>query len=153
MLSDDDSNQTILKILFTLEPQYTCHDVPRAISQNCAFVVDMEYLDNVEDIKCDDMGSWKQSKCSTKYYDVEDSPDGEYDIIPVRDGLDGSYKVVRRPYINKSSPDLHKTIVLVQEPQKKTFSKGYIKYWFEGAEHEVQVLPHGNSKSKNTPYT
>ena len=54
MLSDDDSNQTILKILFTLEPQYICHDVPGAISQNCAFVVDMEYLDNVE---CDDMGS------------------------------------------------------------------------------------------------
>ena len=74
-------------------------------------------------------------------------------IIPVRDGLDGSYKVVQRPYINKSTPDLHKTIMLVQEPQKKTFSKGYIKYWFEGAEHEVQVLPHGNSKSKNTPYT
>ena len=75
----------------------------------------MEYLDNVEDIKCDDMGSWKQSKCSTKYYDIEDSPDGEYDIIPVRDGLDGSYKVVRRPYINKSSPDLHKTIGTTKE--------------------------------------
>ena len=153
MLSDDDSNQTILKILFTLEPQYICHDVPGAISQNCTFVVDMEYLDNVEDIKCDDMESWKQSKCSTKYYDVEDSSDGEYDIIPVRDGLDRSYKVVRRTYINKSSPDLHKTMVLVQESQKKTFSKGYIKYWFERAEHAVQVLPHGNSKSKSTPYT
>ena len=54
MLSDDDSSQIILKILFN---QYIYHYVPGAISQNCAFVVDMEYLDNVEDIKCDDIGS------------------------------------------------------------------------------------------------
>ena len=149
----NDSNISILKLLLSLDPSFICARVPCSVARNCSYVVNLNVLEDPEDIKCDDMGAWNQSKCATKFYEAaEDSPDGDIEISRVYEDNERTYKVVRRPYINKSSPDLHKTVVLIREPRMTSFSKAFVKYWFKGREHIVDIKAHGNAKSKTIPY-
>ena len=44
---------------------------PRAVQNNAYFLVDLDKLKDPQDILCDDLGAWEQSKTSTKSYRVE----------------------------------------------------------------------------------
>ena len=44
-----------------------CRTQPLHVEHHCSFIVDLEALQNAADVKCDDMGAWKNNS-SHKYY-------------------------------------------------------------------------------------
>ena len=44
-----------------------CRTQPLQVEHHCSFIVDLEALQNAADVKCDDMGAWKNNS-SHKYY-------------------------------------------------------------------------------------
>ena len=61
---------TVRTILDTLA-DLVCTKHPTSINSNCTFVVDSESLLDSEDTKCDDCGTWRQTKTATTYLHID----------------------------------------------------------------------------------
>ena len=70
-LTKSTDNNLIVPLLMNAEEkhiQYISSTNPRDIAHNVAFIVDLNQLKHPEDLLCDDLGSWKQSETSKKFY-------------------------------------------------------------------------------------
>lgn len=81
---------------------------PVCVQDNVAFVVDLSKLQKREDIRADDMGSWK---CNGKRF-IKCAVEGSViDIVTQPRRRDGNlYTLVRRYYEHTTSSDFKKTI-------------------------------------------
>jgi hypothetical protein len=52
-----------------------CSTQPYCCQQNCSFVVDVSNLEEANDIKCDDLGTWKNVGVQTVYVSVQFNDD------------------------------------------------------------------------------
>ena len=84
---------------------------------NAVFLVDMSNLGSSRDIACDDMGSWKWGGSYRKWLSVDDIGDvsvlGKSKPISLDPNL-CYYRIWKRYYENKSSPDIKKIIVTIE---------------------------------------
>ena len=59
------------------------------------------------------------------------------------------YKVTRFVYIRKVNKDFHKVIILVKHREEGNVPLVYIKFYFDGKEHNLEPVPcHGNNLKK-----
>lgn len=151
------SNDVVLPILLN-GPLIFNHlislGVPKNVCHNSIFLVDLDKMEDPLDISCDDLGSWEQSRTSTKSYIVQRNKTGHVSSISIKkdhDILSDEYIVTRRPYTNKSDRTVKKTLVSVTLPDKIPYNIVYICYKFNEQEGKIKVKPHGNSKI-NIPY-
>ncbi|CAH3180108.1 unnamed protein product, partial [Porites lobata] len=93
--------------------------------ENACFLVDLDQLQDPEDLLCDDLGSWNQSKTSVKKYQLGRKKGHVTKIIKQPDYADGKHSVFRRTFVNRSDNSMRKTI----------------------PEHSIQLKPHGSAKS------
>lgn len=94
-----------------------CKRVPIAVNCNAVFLVDMSKLGTSRDIACDDMGSWQWGGSYRKWLRMDDICDvfvvGK--AKPVSPDPDMCYyRIWKRYYDNKSSPDVKKIIVTIE---------------------------------------
>ena len=64
-------NEEVVKLLlnvFKSNPLVISNVVPRNIQSNSMFVVDLSKLEHPDDVFSDDLGSWKQTDTSKKFY-------------------------------------------------------------------------------------
>ena len=54
-----------------LNENYICKQVPISISHNACFIVDGSKLGDPDDVKCDDMGMWKNNGVDTTHLQVK----------------------------------------------------------------------------------
>ena len=100
-----------------LSEKQLCSKVPFGVNCNSVFLVDLLKLGTSRDIVCDDMGSWKWGGSYRMWLSVDEVGD-----VFVRGKLKPStldpklsyYRVWKRYYENKSSPDLKKIIVTLE---------------------------------------
>ena len=50
-----------MKVLLNPDTEYVCGQVPLRVQKNATFIVDIGSLGSVGDVKCDDVGSWRNS--------------------------------------------------------------------------------------------
>ena len=100
----------------------------RRVSCNVSFLISTENL-SPSDAAIDAMGVWKLSKTKAKKCRGQ--------------------MVRRRTYRNKACKDLVKAVV---EPEEQQFPYVFIQYRFEGEPCSFDLLPHGNSKTSQSPY-
>ena len=133
---------------------YVATSNPVRIKHNVRFLVNLDTLDDPEDLLSDDLGSWSQTKTKKKWYNVKHESGGKVmKINRVKDGSLDAYKVCRRPFVNCSDPNFHKTIVDITHPDGKHHNVVFVKYEFDGVpEHAITVKKHGNAKSCSIPY-
>ena len=98
------------------------------VSCNVSFLISTENL-SPSDAAIDAMGVWKLSKTKAKKCRGQ--------------------MVRRRTYRNKACKDLVKAVV---EPEEQQFPYVFIQYRFEGEPCSFDLLPHGNSKTSQSPY-
>lgn len=115
------NNLEIGNILLKPQPlQHICTSTPRDIAHNATFLVNTSMLKNKEDIKFDDMGSWKNNGKHSTTLSLSD--DGlrvlDKDNLQSSCDLDGDtpacVELCKVYYQNKSSPSVVKTISWIE---------------------------------------
>ena len=90
-----------------------CRTQPLQVEHHCSFIVDLEALQNAADVKCDDMGAWKNNS-SHKYYfqfshasdNADNDSDDDHDdngndvttIVPTKDPNTKNGITLKREY-------------------------------------------------------
>ena len=75
-----------------------CHRQPLQVQHHRTFIVDLTSLQSPQDVKCDDMGSWRNNSSSKFTFDVEWN-EGEIKMLtPVRKGCHKSSVILKREY-------------------------------------------------------
>lgn len=115
-----------------LTPNCICKRLPIGVNCNSIFLVDMCCLANPKDIVCDDMGSWRWGGSYRVWLKVnefggitvlgKDLPKQKSDDFPF-------YRIWKRYYVNKSSPDLKKLIVTIEGKQECTYKLLQFNKW------------------------
>lgn len=111
------SNLEIGKILLMPQPlQHICTSTPRDIAHNATFLVNTGLLKNKEDIKFDDMGSWKNNGKHSTTLSLSDDGLHILDKGELQSSSDldddnpACVELCKIYYQNKSSPSVVKTI-------------------------------------------
>ena len=95
-----------------LDANQVCKAQPVAVESNLVFIVDLKHLKHPKDLLCDESGSWKCNGCRHTSLVVSD-----IDICGKEkpSNVDGSlYKVTKKYYLNKGSPDFHRLVVTME---------------------------------------
>ena len=107
-----------------------CTKHPTNININYTFVVDLGSLLDSEDTKCDDCGTWKQTKTATTYLRINFFENGKVSSVHScpRVSKKKVYTLIRRHYVCKSSPDLSRHISVLLDPSGKLKPYQFIQY-------------------------
>ena len=104
------------------ETERLCISQPINIQNNVTFLIDNVKMKNRDDIKCDDMGSWKRTGTPKSVFHVYRNKDGSFKDIKHVTRIETSaaeldskmYILKRTYYVNNSSDDLRKIISTLQ---------------------------------------
>lgn len=110
------TDKAIGVLLFSgLAEESICSRVPVSVDINSVFVVDLNKLSSAKDIHCDDMGVWTWGGSNKRWVCVDEC--GVVEFVPKKDekpmGKD-CYKVWKRYYSLKVSPDVKKLIIVLE---------------------------------------
>ena len=99
-----------------------------------AVPIRVQYLGNIWDVKCDDMGSWaNQGRKTFK-----------------KGKMDDDYNVYRQSYFNANLPSLKKYLVYLANDNGETYRYMFLQYVFTEGETAVHIQSHGNSKRSSS---
>jgi hypothetical protein len=135
-----------------------CSTQPYCCQQNCSFVVDVSNLEEANDIKCDDLGTWKNVGVQTVYVSVQFNDDETVEsVILLSKGKpkvmsSTVYKVKKSYWRHLQSTDFSRRIFEIQDFKGKNYIHCLLQYQFDGEEHMVADSPHGNSKNNSLLY-
>ena len=111
-----------------MEPRHVCTVQPLGVSQNALFIIDIDVV-NFDDLKADDLGSWKGTGTKRMYFRVSLSGAIRYSENKPNASLSSHYlQLTRRYYIHKSYAEYHRMIAAVQSKQCNKHSIAY--YYF-----------------------
>lgn len=124
--------------------------VPVNVNKNVSFIIDTLEIDNIEDLKCDELGSWvcmsvksaRFRKKSAKVRKVSEKKRNREDV----------FKVTSRYYSNGSLPSLKRIIVTGLDFNQQSYQYAFVQYIFTEGEQTVKGKLHGNSKGTSRPY-
>ena len=136
-------------------PELISSRMPYSIQETGTFIIDLDSLGNRKDVFCDDNGAWTMKGNREKLYCVTKNLEGQVSLLR-KVSSEADISVRRRPYICKSCPEFHKTIVTIEYGKsiEKWFSLALVHYYWEGKPRKFKVAPHGNRKPESSapPY-
>ena len=99
-----------------VEPQKVCSGTPSNISHNVTFVVNLEEVGGLGDLKADEMGVWNRQGAPKAYISIRQKEGSKKEVIRRQKTMDlpHHYTITRTYYRSGSSPDLQKLIVTVE---------------------------------------
>ena len=112
------SIQDVVGVLLSskLEDSSICSLVPFSVEVNAVFVIDLNKLSSPNDVACDDMGVWTWGGSKKRWVSVEDDEFVVFLKESDQPGTDTShYLVWKRYYFLKSSPDVKKMIIILED--------------------------------------
>ena len=108
------AEQLVCILLGKYRQEHLCVSQPVSISNNVTFLVEMGCLNHPDDIKCDDMGSWKHNGSPKQCFRVLKTKKGIENIEPLKSkpsDVEGDvYELKRVYYINQSDPTIRKLV-------------------------------------------
>lgn len=97
-----------------MPPENVCTVQPLGVSQNALFIVDIDMV-SFEDLKADDLGSWKGTGTKKMYFRVLSSGAIKYsETKPVISSSTHYLQLTRRYYVHKGYAEYHRMIADVQ---------------------------------------
>ena len=99
-----------------LKSESVCTQVPFSVHLNSAFVIDLSKLDSPKDILCDDMGAWNWNGSFRKWCSITESGMVKQlgRVLLAEDQHSNAYRVWKRYYYLKCSPDVRKMVALLE---------------------------------------
>ena len=104
-------------MLLNCSPDCLCFSRPVNIAHNVSFLVDTSNLKRQDDIKCDDMRSWKHDGTPKRLVRVSSDDEGKLSIKAIKENPEHDtnvYLVTRTYYENRSSNDVRKIIYTLE---------------------------------------
>ena len=126
------------------EPISSSVHVPHAIQENGTFLIDLDKLANRKDVFADDNGVWTMKGSRSKSYSVEKDAVGQ--VVSLNKSQEIADIIVRRrPYVCKSCPDHHKTVISIEygKDRDRWYPIVLLHYYFDGEPKEFTVAAHG----------
>lgn len=104
------SVQEIVDILMdqSLAEDKVCQIQPLGVNRNCTFIIDLDAV-SVEDMKADDMGSWKSNGTRRSFFRLN----GETCEF-IKSSSPKSYVIIRRYYTHHSYSKFRRCIIIIQ---------------------------------------
>lgn len=129
--------------------------IPNCIQENGTFLIDLDKLPNRKDVFSDDNGAWTLKGSRSKSYSVKKDADGQVVALNKTGQEHADIVVRRRPYVCKSCPEFHKTIISIE--YGKDIERWYpivlLHYYFDGEPRQFIAASHGNCKANSAhPY-
>lgn len=84
-----------------------------AIQENATFIIELDSLGNRKYVFCDDNGAWTRKGNREQLYCVTKNFEGQVSLL-YKVSSEADISVRRSPYICKSCPEFHKTIVTIK---------------------------------------
>ena len=78
----------------SIEKEIICSMQLLRVEHHRSFVVDLEALRSVNDVKCDDMGSWRNNSSDKFYFEIDADEDGDLSVKMVDETSSESENVV-----------------------------------------------------------
>ena len=72
MLTPNETVELLLNCEHYVERSKICTAQPLRVQHNCTFIVDLSSLKDTGDVKCDDLGSWKNNSYKKFGFYIED---------------------------------------------------------------------------------
>lgn len=105
VLSPIDAIRVLISVGNTVSSSRVCQRQPIGVSRHSTFIVDLHSLKSVDDIRCDDIGSWQNNSCNkSKFVQV----DGECKLVDkkTQNQYDtNKVSTLRRSYFNLRGGD------------------------------------------------
>ena len=128
------TKEVVRELLKINDESQVARAVPCNVQHNLAFIVDSWSLDDLWDIKCDEMGSWTNQ--GRKHFKTGTMAD--------------KYDTYRQSYTHADLPTLKKYLIYLLNAKGDPFR--YIQYVFPEGEMQLTLRPHGNAKKDHRPY-
>ena len=135
-----------------------CTDHPVGCMMNATFLVDTSKLQHPQDIKADDLGTFKNNRVQHRYcFATADKDDGNELItqrLPVRHSecRPGHYDVKVTYWVHSSHNDFKRRLYqVIDMASTEALPHVLLQYMFDDEEHESVPCPHGSSFSQK-PY-
>lgn len=159
-----------IEILLSKHKDRVCVKHPIAVEENASFLVDLDKLDHVDDIKSDDCGHWKHNGRKTIKVAVW-STKSKISVVSTSkkaksppDENSRLYTLSRVYYVNDPHDDFKRTYyylygkychlltyILCQyflDKKRIRCNLCLVCYGFDGTPHPINPRPHGNSKGE-----
>ena len=86
-----------------------CHRQPLHVEHQRTFIVDMSHLRSPKDIKCDDMGSWRNLSANKYSYNVTWNEEGQIEMIRTVEAGSNNVVTIKRKYFSLNH-DVHNDV-------------------------------------------
>lgn len=96
-----------------MPPEHVCAVQPLGVSQNALFIIDIDVV-NFEDLKADDLGSWKGTGTKKLYFRVSLTGAIKYSEAKPNTSSSQYLQLTRRYYVHKGYAEYHRMIADVQ---------------------------------------
>ena len=93
-----------------LPEEKVCKLQPLGVSQNCTFIVDLDAV-NPDDLKADDLGSWKGTGTRRTHFTVDETNKAEFRPSAPSGAF---FVIIRRYYVHRTYLKFHRCIVELQ---------------------------------------
>lgn len=112
------AEQMVYLLLGKYGTEHLCISQPINVSNNVSFLVDMSCLQHPDNLKCDDMGSWKHNGSPKRWFNVKKDTQGINAIEPLEkkpsDPADGIFELRRTYYKNSSDETVRKIVAKLE---------------------------------------
>jgi len=91
----------------------TCHVQPLGVMQNAVFIIDLDSVE-FDDIKADDLGSWRATGNKKQYFKIMPSGAIKYLQAKPADSKTQYYLLTRRYFVHQTYGKFHRMLADVQ---------------------------------------
>lgn len=137
------STKEIVSILICSEEDKVCTERPIACRRNASFVLDTSCLDNRDDYKADDNGSFHHHGKKVEHMELDD----EGDVVKLDSKPDilqeGQYKLLRTYWVHNSHPQFKRRAIELEDSRGNLSPLMMLQYIFNGDPKSINIKPHG----------
>lgn len=113
------AEQLVCILLGEYRDEHLCISQPINISNNVAFLVNTSHLKHPDDLKCDDMGSWKHNGSPKHSFCVTKSKKGIHKVEPLKSSTSNDHPedeyILKRIYYKNISDDTIRKVIATLE--------------------------------------
>lgn len=144
-------SQQLADLLIERKSSRVCTARPLAPQENCSFLIDTSMLDDKDDWKSDDHGSWRNCGSSGRVVMVTDTKVENSSMLPrskkCRPTLGPNQFIFQTTYFRHAKyHDFKRSSVVAIDSKNSQLDFMILQYYYVGKVHPVSPKKHGNSK-------
>ena len=144
-------SQQLADLLVARKSGRVCTARPLAPQENCSFLIDTSRLDDKDDWKSDDHGSWRNCGSSGRVVMLTDTKVESSSMLPRskkrRPSLGPNQFIFQTTYFRHMKyPDFKRSSIVATDSRDNQLDFVILQYYFVGKVHPISPKKHGNSK-------